>query len=87
MADASPEALPPALLWVGTEVETHDGRRGVVQPYEFFWTGQTDFPVKLGKQTLMLTRRHLARATAPAVPAQRAENASVTVLQPVASVA
>lgn len=64
---------PDSLLWVGTVVTLHDGREGVVQPYEFFWERQTDFPVKVGPQTLLLSRQHLRADSAPSaeVPAPR----------------
>lgn len=61
--------VPEALVWVHTEVETHDGQHGIVLHYECFWPRQTDFPVKIGHVTCMLTRLHLKPI--PVIPAQR----------------
>lgn len=64
--------VPEALVWVHTEVETHDGQHGIVLHYECFSLRQTDFPVKIGHVTRMLTRLHLKPIPViPVIPAQR----------------
>lgn len=69
------QPVPVALVNVGTVVELLDGTIGVVQHYECFSPKQTQFPVRIGAQTLLLTREHLRSAPEVAVPAPRQEAA------------
>jgi hypothetical protein len=66
--------VPDALVDVGTYVELHDGRIGHVEHYEFFNPRQTQFPVRVDAQVLLLTRQHLRSVPAVIVPVPRQED-------------